>query len=137
MQTHNELSQISLSEVSPYVLLVTIKFNGFKIGEIHLREKIFYSVPRTSKNLFWLPAKDEGCLCYNVELLSLDSYDLLKILYHQQVLTCPRKKFLEEGFRSPFSDHRVESQLCLPLSKINNMPSVRELQPDLFEEVVL
>jgi len=135
-------SQIRLVELSEGIIKVFVKIQNFHTGDIHLHDfdgrGVFYSVPRTFKNVFHLFGKP--ALCYNIELLNLNLYSIMKIKYDNQFLSVPRLKFMNEGIRSPFSNERVDSQLALFIEKINMNDSEKYLfryaQQELFAEVI-
>lgn len=138
MQTYGEFSQIRIMPIDDDTLRIFVKIHNHLAGDIILTEKTFYSVPRTYKNVFHLFG--EPALCYNQELLNLDLYSIIKIKFNDQILTVPRLKFLREGIRSPFSSEVVDSQLALPLKKINTEGAEKyelaDKQIELFEEAV-
>ncbi len=136
----NVLSQIKLVQITPSLLRVIIKINNWVAGEIDLDKKVFYSTPKTSKNLFFLFDKSEGSIGLNLELLMLSTYDTVKIRYNEKILTCSRMKFLKKGIRSPYCNEKVDAQKCLPLDQINcdendGIDFIEKPQPNLFEEI--
>lgn len=136
----NNLSQIKLVPITPSLLRVYIRQNEFCCGDIDLEEKIFYSVPRTNKNLFFLFDKKEGSLGLNIELLLLSTYETIKIKFNNKILTCDRLKWLNAGTKSPYCNERVDAQILLPIgmiTKSNDYKStVEEIQQNLFAEAI-
>lgn len=111
------LSQIRLQYLLPTLLRVTVKQNNFIAGEIDTSGRVFYSIPRSAKNLFLLFGKPG--LGLDSDLLHLDSFDLIKIRYNESILTTSRFKWLSKGIVSPYCDQRVDKQIILKLSDIN------------------
>lgn len=139
MQANNELSQIRLVEVYPGLLRVHVKQNDFVAGEILTTKRIFYSAPRSKKNLMYLYSGGEGSLGINEEILHLDSFDIIKVKFNDQILTTTRRKWLAKGVLSRYCDSSVDKQILLKLSQIN-MEGAEEFEPvldqvNLFEEV--
>jgi hypothetical protein len=135
-----EFSQIYTKEMGIGVLRVFVKQNNFIAGEIHVDEKIFYSIPRSSKNLFYLFHGAEGGLGLNEELLLRTDYDLIKVKYLSNILTTTRLKWLNQGIISPFCNSIVDKQIILKISEINLNQAEKyhiEKEPTLFDEVLL
>ena len=126
--------QIRLIQVSDSEFKIFIKQNNFLSGILNVEKRIFYCVPRTSKNQFHLFG---GGLGLNVEILHLETFDKIMLRYNSEILTTYRLKWIEKGIVCPYGDHRVDSQIILPLSEIN-LDWEPEKIPDLtlFNEVI-
>jgi hypothetical protein len=135
----SELTQIKLVHITPSLLRVIVKQNNWTAGEIDTDERIFYSTPRSERNLFHLfggPA-----LGLNESLLLMTNYDIIKIKYCDRILVTTRLKWLSKGIVSPYCNQRVDKQITLRLSDVNldaaKQFEIVELQQNLFSEVVL
>ena len=126
--------QIRIVPISDSESKIFIRQHNFISGILNLEKRIFYCVPRTSKNLFHLFG---GGLGLNVEILHLDSFDKIMLRYNSEMLTTYRLKWIEKGIVSPYGDHRVDSQIILPLSEINlNWEKKKIPELTLFNEVI-
>ena len=139
MLTNNEFSQIHIEEVVPGLLRIHIKQNQFIAGEVLTGKRIFYSAPRSIKNLMFLYHGSEGGLGLNEEILSLSSFDTIKIKYNDRILKTTRRKWLAKGVLSRYCDATVDKQVVLKISEIN-MQGAEHFEPvenqvNLFEEV--
>ena len=135
------LSQIRLQKISSKIIRVIVRQNNFIAGEIDLTERVFYSVPRSTKNLFYLFHGDEGGLGICEEILHLDSFDIIKIKFNDKILTTTRKKFLTKGILSRYCSSNIDRQVILKLSNINlddaaDYEPAKIVQEELFEELV-
>ena len=133
------LFQIRLQKISSKIIRVIVRQNNFIAGEIDLTERVFYSVPRSTKNLFYLFHGDEGGLGICEEILHLESFDIIKIKFNNSILTTTRRKWLAKGITSPYCDQRVDKQIILKVLEINmNDIDLFELaetrQQELFPE---
>lgn len=124
MHNINELNprlhQVSVKPVSEEKLRINIKQNSFVAGFINLPERTFYSIPRTSKNLFRLFG---GGLGLNSELLNivLPTFNISRIIipYEDTRLETTVDKWRRLGVASPFGNARVDKQIILSLDLIN------------------
>jgi hypothetical protein len=102
-----------------------------------LNQRIFYSIPRSNKNLFHLFHGAEGGLGLNEELLLKTDFDIIKIKFCDKVLTTSRLKWLNCGIISPYCNQIVDKQFILKLNEINLNDVVKyqpsEIQTNLFE----
>ena len=131
------LSQIRLQNVSDSLIRISIRQNHFIAGDLDTTERIFYSIPRSKKNLFYLFG--EPGLGINEEILLLDSYDTIKVKFNDSILTTTRRKWLNKGITSPYCNSTVDKQIILKLSDIN-MTDADKYEPitkqqELFSEV--
>lgn len=133
-------SQIYTKEISSNIMQIFVKQNNFLAGEIYRAERIFYSVPRSNKNLFHLFHGTEGGLGINEEILLRTDFDLMKVKFCDKILTTTRLKWLNNGIVSPYCNQIVDKQIILKLSDINlddaEMYQPSEKQISLFEVVV-
>lgn len=141
MKLVDGFSQIKIVELRPGLLRVHVRQNCFVAGEIDLDERIFYSVPRSKKNLMYVYSGGEGALGINEEILLLDSFDIIKVKYNEQILTTSRRKWLSKGVLSRYCDLTVDRQVVLKFSDVC-MENVELFEPDvsqtnLFEEVAI
>ena len=131
-------SQIRVTEISPSLLRVIINQNNWIAGEIDLNERVFYSTPRSTKNLFHLFHGDEGGIGVNEEILLRTDFDIIKIKYNDKVLTTTRLKWSNEGIISPYCNQSVDKQIILKVSNINMIGVEqyfpKEIQTTLFVE---
>ncbi len=136
----NSLSQIRLQLIAPNLQRIIVKQNSWTAGEIDLTERIFYSIPRSHKNLFYLFHGDEGGIGINQQILMMSSYDLIKIKFCDKVLTTFRLKWINKGIVSPYCNQSVDKQIILKLSDINMDDAEKfnhaQIQQGLFEEVI-
>jgi hypothetical protein len=107
-------SQINIIFTSPTLSIVKLSQNNRAAGNIDSEKRIFYSTPFYSKNLMYLYPGDSGGLGICEEILSLDSFDLIKLNYRGDILTTTRTKWLAKGFLSP-----LDRQIVLKLDQIN------------------
>lgn len=132
-------SQIRSVRLDNYLEQIFVKQNNFLAGEIDHNERIFYSIPRSHKNLFHLFHGDEGGLGINEEILSRQDFDLIKVKFCDMILTTTRLKWFNDGIVSPYSNHAVDKQIILKLSEINfqgtSNESFIDKQINLFEAV--
>ena len=133
------LSQISLQNLSDSLIRIIIRQNHFIAGDLDTIERIFYSIPRSEKNLFYLFG--EPGLGINEEILLLDSYHTIKVKYNDSILTTTRRKWLNKGITSPYCNSTVDKQIILALNEINLTDAGRyELaktqQQELFAEML-
>ena len=128
------VNQIRIAPIRDLEFKIFIRQHNFLSGIINVEKRIFYCVPRTSKNLFHLFG---GGLGLNVEILHLETFDKIVLRYNSEMLTTYRLKWIEKGIVSPFGNHKVDSQIILPLSEIN-LDWEEEKKPDLtlFNEVI-
>ena len=126
-------SQIRLHQLSPNLLRVIVRQNNFIAGEIDLIERILYSIPRSTKNLFHLFHGDQGGLGLNEELLMLDSFDIIKVKFNDSILKTSRRKWLTLGIVSPYTNSTVDKQVIMKLSEIN-FNDVGKYEPVLFKQ---
>ena len=135
----NTFSQIRLKKVQPDLIRVSIRQNNFISGEIDTTERVFYSIPRSAKNLFYLFHGNEGGLGLNDELLRLDSFDTIKIKFNDKVLITTRRKWLATGIISNYCNVRIDKQIIMKLSDINlddaeKYEPIGTKQQELFQE---
>ena len=133
------LSQISLQNLSDSLIRIIIRQNHFIAGDLDTIERIFYSIPRSEKNLFYLFG--EPGLGINEEILLLDSYRTIRVKYNDSILTTTRRKWLNKGITSPYCNSTVDKQIILALNEINLTDAGRyELaktqQQELFAEML-
>ena len=133
-------SQIRIQELTHTIIRVIVKQNNFVAGEVDLRERIFYSIPRSTKNLFHLFHGDKGGLGLNEELLMLDSFDIIKIKFNDSILITSKRKWLTLGIVSPYCNSTVDKQIIMKLSEINindveKYEQAKIQQQELFSEV--
>jgi len=132
-----QFSQIYTKAIGSNIMQIYVKQNNFLAGEIDLSERIFYSIPRSNKNLFHLFHGAEGGLGINEELLLRSDFDLMKIKFCDQILTTSRLKWLNCGIVSPYCNQIVDKQIILKLSEINlndaEQYEPKEIQTNLFE----
>jgi len=114
-----QYSQIEIKKIDNTLLRVIIRQNDFVAGEVDLAERIFYSVPRSSKNLFYLFHGNEGGLGLNNEILHLDSFDTIKLKFNDKILTTTRRKWLAKGIISKYCNAKIDKQVIMKLSDIN------------------
>lgn len=132
-----EFSQIYTKKLGTNIVQIFVKQNNFLAGEVDKSERVFYSIPRSAKNLFHLFGESGLGICEDI-LLRTD-FDLLKIKFCDKILTTSRLKWLHRGIVSPYCNQTVDKQIILKLSEINlndiekYQPS--EIQVNLFEEV--
>ncbi len=134
----NNLKQIRLHLLSPNLQRAIVRQNNFVAGEIDTEKRIFYSAPRSTKNLFHLFG--EPGLGINEEILLLDFYNKIKVKFNDSILTTTRRKWLNKGITSPYCNSTVDKQIILKLSDINMTDSdkyepAEAKQEELFEEV--
>lgn len=119
-ELNSSLQQVSVKPVSAEKLRINIKQNSFVAGFINLPEKTFYSIPRTSKNLFRLFG---GGLGLNSELLNivLPTFNINRIIipYEDTRLETTVDKWRRLGIVSPYGNSRVDKQIILSLDEIN------------------
>ena len=139
METINELSQIHLEDIAPNLVRVRIRQNHWIAGEIDTAERIFYSAPRSQKNVMFLYTGGEGGLGVNEEILSLDLFDVIKIKFNDKILTTTRRKWLALGTLSRYCSSKIDRQLILKFSCLNQDDAEKyeppEHQEELFGEV--
>ena len=87
----------------------------------------------------YLYSGGEGSLGINEEILHLDSFDIIKVKYNDQILTTTCRKWLAKGVLSRYCDSTVDKQILLKLTEIN-MDDTDQFEPvvnqvNLFEEV--
>ena|ERR1035437_1015395 len=100
----------------PGKICLYIKVNNFHAGDIILNKSTFLSIKRTAKNIMRM---FKGSLGINSEILNNYNFEFIEIPYEGTILRTTRKKWINEGVVSPFSNSRVDQQILLPLSKIN------------------
>ncbi|MBA4405700.1 hypothetical protein C0389_00330 [bacterium] len=132
-----DFSQIYTKELGSNIMQIFVKQNNFLAGEVDKSEGIFYSIPRSNKNLFHLFHGAEGGLGINEEILLRPDFDLMKIKFCDKILTTSRLKWLNRGIVSPYCNQIVDKQIILKLSEIN-LDDVEKYQPskvqiNLFE----
>jgi len=136
----NMFTQIQLQKIAPTIQRVTVKQNNWIAGEIDTDERIFYSVPRSTKSIFHLYHGDEGGLGINEEILNAESFDIVKIKFHNRILTTTRRKWLAKGILSKYCNSNIDRQIILKLSDINLDDAIKyepaEIQQELFMEVI-
>ncbi len=140
MITPKQYSQIWTEFIAKKLERIYVKQNNFIAGEIDHSKKIFYSVPRSAKNVFHLFHNDPGGLGINEEILLRNDFDIIKIKYCDRVLTTTRLKWLNLGVTSPFCNERIDKQIILKLSLIS-MNDTKQFEPqekqtELFAEVI-
>ena len=131
------LSQIRLQNLSDSLIRIIIRQNHFVAGDLDTNERIFYSIPRSKKNLFYLFG--EPGLGINEEILLLETFDIIKVKFNDTILTTTRRKWLNKGITSPYCNSTVDKQIILKLSDIN-LTDVDKYEPiamqqELFSEV--
>lgn len=131
------LSQIYTKELGANIVQIYVKQNNFLAGEVDKVERMFYSVPRSNKNLFHLFHGAEGGLGMNEEILLRTDFELMKIKFCDKILTTTRMKWLQCGVVSPYCNQIVDKQIILRLSEINlddvEKYQLSEKQISLFE----
>lgn len=131
------LSQIYTKELGLNIVQIFVKQNNFLAGEVDKSEGVFYSIPRSNKNIFRLFHGAEGGLGLNEEILLRTDFDMLKVKFCDKILTTSRLKWLNCGIVSPYCNHIVDKQIILKLSEINlkdiekYKPSIKQI--NLFE----
>ena len=132
----NELSQVRLMPITPSLLRLIVKQHSHTAGEVGQANRIFYSAPRSTKNLFYLFG--EPGLGINEEILMRKDFDSIKVKFNDQILTTTRLKWLKHGIVSPYCDQRVDKQIILKVSEINMKDCEQyepaEKQTELFVE---
>lgn len=131
----NELSQIYTKQVDSNTIQLYVKQNNFLAGEIDKFERVFYSIPRSKKNLFHLFHGAEGSLGINEEILLRSDFDKIKIKFNDKILTTTRLKWLYKGVVSPYCDQSVDKQIILRLSEIN-MEGVEQYEPSEIQDTL-
>ena len=143
MQTQINVSGNNISESFSQVyekilpdgrIRLFIQTNNFCCGELDPRDSTFYSIRRTSRNIM----KMFLGIGINAEVLTNYNFDFIVIPFNNSILRTTRLKWLQQGIRSPFCNKLVDSQIILPLSKINmsDLPELQEeIQLSIFEEV--
>ncbi len=130
---NNLLEQTKSRFISPYREKIWLTVNNFTAGDINHLTKTFHCVPRSWKNVFNLFG---GGLGLNAELLSRYDFDFIEIPFADTILRTTKEKWIRCGTLSPFSNHRVDKQIILPLSQINmdfeEAASEKEDQLSLF-----
>lgn len=96
-------------------IAIYTKINNFKCGELDLKTSAFYSVHRTSKNVMRMYCG----LGLNEELLTRYRFKYIIVPYNSSQFKTTRLKWIRDGIKSPFCNDSVDSQIILPLSKIN------------------
>ena len=128
-------SQIRIVRENSSILKIFVKQHNFLAGQLDTSRRTFYHVPRSHKNLFHLFKKDG--LGMNQEILLREDFDLIRVKFCDQLLTTHRKKWLNQGVKSPFCNSLVDLQIILPLSEINmnntEIYFIRNSQIDLFQ----
>ncbi len=130
------LSQIKLVEIEPGLLRVHVRQNQFTAGEIS--NGIFYSAPRSVKNLFKLFG--EPRLGINEEILLRTDFSKIKVKFNDKILTTTRLKWLNLGIVSPYCNQSVDKQILMKLTDID-LDEVEKWEPEekqveLFAEVM-
>ena len=131
-------SQIRIQKLTHTLSRIIVKQNNFVAGEVDFTERIFYSIPRSTKNLFHLFG--EPGLGINEEILLLDSFGRIKIKFNDKILTTTREKWLNKGITSPYCDSRIDKQIIIKISEINlqdveKYEQAKIQQQELFSEV--
>lgn len=135
----SEFSQVTFQNNSSNLLRIIVKQHNFFAGQIDLTKRIFYHVPRSNKNLFHLFGHPG--LGINEEILLRNNFDIIKVKFNDEILTCPRRKWLQLGIKSPFCNASVDLQIILKLSEINmdvaeKYLAAPDLQIKLFDGVI-
>ncbi len=130
-------SQIYTKKLGANILQIFIKQQNFLAGEVDLNEGVFYSIPRSNKNLFHLFHGAEGGLGINEEILLRTDFKMMKVKFCDKILTTSRLKWLNCGIVSPYCNKIVDKQIILKLSEIN-LKDVEKYNPtkeqvNLFE----
>lgn len=122
------MSQIKAAKVSEYELKLFIKQNNFFAGILNLKKRVFYHVPRSSRNLFHLFGKPG--LGINEEILLRKDFDLIKVKFQDEILTTNRINWLKKGIVSPYCNQLVDKQIILMLENIN-LEETKSNEPQL------
>lgn len=127
------LSQIYEKPLANGKIAIYTKVNNFKCGEIDFLSSIFYCVRRSHKNLMKIFSNSLGL---NTELLTHFDFKFIFIPFENTLLKTYRLKWIAQGVLSPFNSSIVDSQILLPIHKINldweNQRQQNELQLSLF-----
>lgn len=124
-------TQTRSSFINENIEQIFLRVGNFLAGEIDHSKRIFYSVPRTDKNLFFLFDGGRGGLGLNSELLDRTDFDIIKIMFNKKIYTMSRMEWLNKGTVSRFNNFSVDRQVILGLSDLEQ--SQKELE--LFKEV--
>lgn len=117
MQITNEFasSQLYTKQLKNGRIIIFSSINNFKCGELDYKTSTFRSVPRSTKNLFRL----FNGLGINSHLLEHFHFTFIEIPFNGKILRTSKDKWLREGITSKYSNSRVDSQIILPIPKIN------------------
>jgi hypothetical protein len=128
------MKQIRIIQKSENELRVYIKQNNFFAGIINLKSRIFFHVPRSSKNVFQLFSKPG--LGINEDILLRKDFDKIMIKFNDEILETTRLNWLRNGIASPYCNSIVDKQIILSISKITLQDAVDTPEKDLFSEVI-
>jgi hypothetical protein len=114
---------------------IFIKQHNFFAGILNLEKRIFFHIPRSSKNLFHLFGFSG--LGINEEILLRNDFDTIKIKFQDAILETTRLKWLKKGITSPYCNFSVDKQIILDVNKINMEDTApEEVQTNLFNKVI-
>jgi hypothetical protein len=130
-------SQLLETPLSDGRIDLHIKINNFHAGMVHPSKDTFYSAKRTGKNLMRMFKNSLGI---NSQILNGYTFKFVVIPFENTILKTTRKKWISEGVVSPYSDIHIDSQILLPLDKINMDDAAKyDLEVEqlpLFREVI-
>lgn len=111
------LFQIRLEWCAPNKYKIFVRQHNFYAGILDTEKRVFYHVPRSSKNLFHLFGKPS--LGINSEILNLTEYETIKIRFEDRLLETSKAKWIKQGIVSPFCNETVDKQIILAIDQIN------------------
>jgi hypothetical protein len=128
------MKQIRVIKRGEYESRIYVKQHNFFAGIINSKLRVFYHVPRSSKNVFHLYGF-EG-LGINENILLRKDFDKIMIKFNDEILETTRWKWLEKGITSHYCDMSVDKQIILPINKINLDNAVDIHAHTLFNEAI-
>src|SRR3972149_1439370 len=124
-------SQIYEKHLPNRKIAIFTKVNNYKCGELDPQTSTFTSNRRTYKNVM----KMFNALGLNEEILTQYDFEFIVIPFNGNNLITYREKWLREGIKSPWCNDSVDSQILLPIEKIN-MEGYQEKKA-VYEELTL
>lgn len=129
------MKQTKEVRISEHEIKIFIKQHNFFAGILNIEKRIFFHVPRSSKNLFHLFGFSG--LGINEEILLRKDFDTIKIKFQDEILETTRLKWLKQGITSPYCNFSVDKQIILDVNKINMEDTApEEVQINLFNKVI-
>jgi len=128
------MKQIRVIKKGEYESRIYVKQHNFFAGIINSNLRVFYHVPRSSKNVFYLFGF-EG-LGINEDILLRKDFDKIMIKFNDSILETTRLNWFKQGIASPYCNSSVDKQIILPIDQITYEDVKDSQEQTLFTEAI-